>query len=64
MLRARRGSTSSFEIFWLMPAMRRNERSGPGMATLAAAAGADCETSGALALLEVSDGEEDSSPVV
>src|SRR5689334_23022602 len=31
MLRDRSGMTSWDEIFWLMPAMRRNERSGPGM---------------------------------
>src|SRR4051794_8945783 len=32
-LRASNGSTSSEEIFWLMPAMRRNDRNGPGRTT-------------------------------
>src|SRR5215831_1436184 len=30
-LRATRGKTSSGDTFWLMPAMRRNERRGPGI---------------------------------
>src|SRR5579864_5560705 len=30
-LRASSGMTSSRGIFWLIPAMRRNERNGPGM---------------------------------
>ena len=36
MLRASKGNTSSVEIFWLMPAMRRKERKGPGIVTVAA----------------------------
>src|SRR2546427_12475148 len=31
MLRLNKGITSSGEIFWLIPAMRRNERRGPGI---------------------------------
>ena len=42
-----------------MPAMRRNERSGPGMATLAAVTAAGCGASGDFALVGVSDGELD-----
>ena len=33
--RASNGSTSSGDTFWLMPAMRRKERSGPGMEVVA-----------------------------
>src|ERR1700722_20432417 len=36
MLRARNGITSSGEAFWLMPAMRKKERKGPGMVVVAA----------------------------
>src|SRR6516162_11888655 len=35
MLRARKGITSSGDAFWLMPAMRKKERKGPGMAAVA-----------------------------
>src|SRR5262249_16120203 len=34
---ARRGRTSSEEAFWLIPAMRRKERRGPGLAISAEA---------------------------
>src|ERR1700722_8242273 len=37
-LRARRGNTSSGVIFWLMAAIRKNERIGPGMDTSSAGA--------------------------
>src|SRR5579862_4916641 len=36
MLRARNGITSSGEAFWLIPAMRKKERKGPGMVAVAA----------------------------
>src|ERR1700758_820767 len=36
MLRARNGITSSGEAFWLIPAMRKKERRGPGMVAVAA----------------------------
>src|SRR5579863_3519737 len=36
MLRARNGITSSREAFWLIPAMRRKERKGPGMVAVGA----------------------------
>src|SRR4029077_14020496 len=34
-LRASKGMTSSGETFWLIPAMRKNGRNGPGIATFA-----------------------------
>jgi len=34
-LRASKGITSSGETFWLIPAMRKKERNGPGIATFA-----------------------------
>src|SRR5215472_100984 len=34
MLRARKGITSSAETFWLIPAIRKKERRGPGMVTV------------------------------
>src|ERR1700720_2430576 len=39
MLRARNGITSSGETFWLIPAMRKKERKGPGMVAVAASCG-------------------------
>ena len=42
-----------------MPAMRKNERRGPGMATLAPATGPGCGASGDFALVGVSEGELD-----
>jgi len=43
-LRASSGNTASGGILWLMPAMRRKERNGPGIVTLAEEGGApgDC----------------------
>jgi hypothetical protein len=41
MLRANSGITSSDEAFWLIPAIRRNERNGPGIVTVAVS-GCDC----------------------
>jgi hypothetical protein len=38
-LRASKGAISSGETFWLMAAMRKNERIGPGTAIVALAAG-------------------------
>ena len=38
---ASNGSTSSVGIFWLIPAMRRKDRSGPGMTTPSAARDTD-----------------------
>src|SRR5579864_5217599 len=39
MLCASNGTTSSGEIFWLMPAIRRNERRGPGITITLCASG-------------------------
>src|SRR5579872_4721719 len=41
-LRANKGKTSSSSAFWLMPAMRRNDRSGPGMVASSTGVAAAC----------------------
>src|SRR3954470_7461725 len=42
MFRAKKGRISSGETFWLIPAIRRKERSGPGMVTWADAVAEGC----------------------
>jgi hypothetical protein len=47
-LRASNGSTSSGETFWLIAAIRKKERSGPGIVAVAGYASGDAEEGDAL----------------
>src|SRR5271170_2140327 len=62
-LRAKKGNTSSDEIFWLMPAMRRNDRKGPEMTTPFAKGDNGVTTAGEFAF-DAGTGEETSGTVL